>query len=127
MRRVGQDRREAVPLSVLQRHRAQREGRQRHDALVAQLRPGAAIVVRTYTQEMWWFVIDGDLPKRQVDAKTIMFDMPRAKTFSFDLVEPRPAISIDDEIEANGYRRRLGLAEWSEFAVDSEDDIDLAA
>lgn len=56
-----------------------------------------------------WFAVDVDGPARSATARTVMFGEPRESTFGFaeiDLVTPR---TIEDVVDADGARRRLGL------------------
>lgn len=120
VRRIGESRDEAIPLSEIRRRREEQAKRQEHDYSVLALKLGATVTLAADRSEMWWFVLDVNAHERNVSVTTLMFDRPRSGTFRFELVNPAPASDVTDEIEANYYRRRLGLAEWSGFEVDEE-------
>jgi hypothetical protein len=115
VRKIGQSREEAIPLSEIRRREMQQAELIYHQHRLLALQLGAAVTVDSYTGEMWWFVADIDGPQGKLTAKTIMFDVAMTKTFSFALVKPRPAYDVSEEIEANIARRRLGLRALSEF------------
>ena len=60
---------------------------------------------------LWWFVVHVDGVDRTVTARTCILGMRREDTFTFAEVRPSPPTSIEDGVEADAYRRSLGLPE----------------
>lgn len=56
-----------------------------------------------------WFVVDVDGPGRTVTAQTVIFGEPREDRFPFVQIELPTPRTIEDVVDADDARRRLGL------------------
>jgi hypothetical protein len=73
-------------------------------ALLA-LSPGAPIAIEDDPERLPWFVRDINGPERMITAATVMFDQPRQRTVSFDLVR-LVELAAEDEADA---ARAIGI------------------
>ncbi len=77
------------------------------------LSPGAPIAIKDDAERLPWFVRDINGPERMITAVTVMFDQPRQRTDSFDLVRPVELAAEDKADAARVIRiidQRLGRA-----------------
>ena len=58
---------------------------------------------------LWWFVVSVDGAERTVLARTRIMGVRREETFAFEEILRRPPETLDEGVEADAYRRRLGL------------------
>lgn len=63
------------------------------------LRSGAPIAIEDDPERLPWFVRDINGPERMITAATVMFDQPRQRTVSFDVVRP-VELAAEDEADA---------------------------
>lgn len=90
------------------------------------LKEGDTITLTGDTTQVWWFTHHVNGPERTVSARTLILDQRREADLPFAQIEPYQPQNLNEESEANYFRRRLGLATKAIVLEDGEQEAQLA-
>jgi len=90
------------------------------------LKEGDTITLTGDTTKVWWFTHHVNGPERTVSARTLILDQRRDADLPFAQIEPYRPQNLNEESEANYFRRKLGLATKAIVLEDGEQEAQLA-